>query len=177
MAEKLTEAKTPDSVPIQLHRVLRAQLEGYGRLLSAIRNKREAIRSADIDGITNLCHEENTIAQRLGDLEKYRLQLVGQITETVDPDAEAPLSLNEIVALASGEERAQLSVLAADLRQAVDAVRQESAIVRRAAEALSTHVTGLMQKVQSALSRLPMYGQRGRIEVDQHFSCAVDVTS
>lgn len=167
-----------NDVLTELEHVLRAQLEGYERLLAAILTKREAIRQADIDTITKLCHEENEIAQQLGDLEKYRLELVGRLTEAVNPQAAQPLSITEIIALASADGvRERLTELVEALRSAVGEVRRESAIVRRAADALSTHMTGLMQKVQSALSGLPRYGRRGRIAVDESLSCAVDVTS
>ena len=111
----------------RLARILSAQIERHRRLLSCIEKKRQAIRTADIDAITRLCQAEQAIVQRLGDLEKQRLALVGQFTGRLAPDAARPLSLGEIAAAAEPQRRDRLEALAEALRAAMEKVRREIA--------------------------------------------------
>ena len=53
-----------------LERILRDQLDGHQALLRLIRRKREAVRTADIDCISDICEQEHDLAQRLAELEK-----------------------------------------------------------------------------------------------------------
>lgn len=161
----------------RLGRVLAAQIEGHRKLLSCIEKKRQAIRDADIDAITKLCQAEQAITHRLGDLEKQRLELVGRLTERLAPDAAEPLSLCEIAAAADEGRRGGLEALAQGLREAIETVRRESSIVTAAAGALSRHMTGIMQTVNSVLSRVGVYERRGRIAVGAQMDFCVDLKS
>jgi hypothetical protein len=166
------------SAPLdRLMRILAAQVERHRRLLACIEHKRGAIRTADIEGITRLCQAEQRIAHRLGELEKQRLALVGRFTELVSPKAAKPLSLQEIAALADPERRRRLEALAVTLRDLIGRVRRESSIVTAAANALSRHMTGIMQTVNAALSRVGVYERRGRIAVGAQMDFCVDVKS
>jgi hypothetical protein len=141
---------------------LRRQLDGHRRLLDCIERTREAVRRADMDDIRSICGEQHAIAQRLAELEKQRLAIVGILTEKHAPDADAPMSLTEIAEVF--DEPKRLSSLASELKSVMKDVRSASGVVRAAAQSLATHMTGLMQSVQSMLGRAPVYGRRGRIE-------------
>ena len=160
-----------------LMRMLAHQFEAYKKLLSCIEQKRQAIRSADIDGIMSLCKVENTIVRRIGDIEKKRLALVGRITGQLAPDADKPLSPSEIGDLIDEPQRTELTTLAAQLRETVLTVRKESSIVKSAADALSLHMSGIMQTINSALSRVGVYERRGRISVCAQMEFCVDLKS
>ncbi len=160
-----------------LERILRAQLEGHIRLLSCIERNREAIRIADMEAITTICQQENEIAQRLSELEKARLELVGQLTEVLQPDAKAPLTVSQIVQAIDEPARASLCAAADELRGKMAEVRKASSIVHAAAESLSRHMAGLMQTVQAAISRAEVYGSGGRIAGPTHYQFAVDLTT
>lgn len=152
---------------IELHRALRALIE----------RKRDAIRTADIDAITELCRRENAVAQQLGDLEKKRLEIVGLLTGRFEPDAVTPLTLREITRHADPSRQTELRLLADTLRAEVEAVRRASSIVRAAAEALSRHMSGILQTVTGALSRVGVYERRGRIAGTTQTQNCVDLTS
>jgi len=170
-------AETPGDHVDLLMTILTEQLDGHERLLSSIERKREAIRSADIDVISALCQEENDIVQRLGDLERGRLELVGVMTERRSPEAARPLSLEEIAADVDPTRRERLETLVERLRAVVRTVRNESSIVATAATALSRHMTGIMQTVHRALSQAGVYERRGRIAVGSQMDFCVDVKS
>ena len=59
----------------------------------------------------------------------------------------------------------------------VDEVRTVSGMVRGAADALSRHMTGLMQSVQSVLASAKVYGRRGRLVSSGQNQYCVDVKS
>ncbi len=160
-----------------LERVLRDQLDGHQALLRLIRRKREAVRTADIDCISDICEQEHDLAQRLAELEKDRLRLVGVLTEALRPDAETPLTVSQIGATIEEPVRSRLSALAGQLRSIVEEARQTSSVVRVAAEALARHMAGISQTVQSVLSQARVYSDRGRITSGSQCQVCVDVTS
>jgi hypothetical protein len=160
-----------------LLKVMTHQLEHYRRLHGCINRKRQAIRSADIDAITALCQMENALIQRLGDLEKQRLECVGRVTERAAPRAAQPLSASEIAARLDGPIGAALAQLATRLRDAVTDVRRESSVVAAAADALNRHVSGIMQTVTGALTGTRVYESRGRLAVAAQPDHCIDIKS
>ena len=160
-----------------LERILRAQLDGHRQLLEHIERKREAIRRADINAVGDLCQQEHAVAHHVTELEKHRLALVGKLTGALRPNASEPLKISEIAEIIGGEHRESLLEAAMSLCGAVDEVRRASSIVRAAGESLSRHMSGLMQTVQSALSRARVYGERGKLRDGEQCQFCVDLTS
>ena len=134
--------------------VLRNQQESHRVLGRFLTEKRQAIRDGDIDAISDLCQKEHGITQKIGDAEKQRLVMIGDLTEMIAPTAELPLSVREIAEHVAEPKRARLLCVAESLRAEIDAVRRESSIVAAAARTLSAHMTGIMQSVNRALSRV-----------------------
>ncbi len=175
---------TPTADPTELRREvtllednLRRQLESHRELLTCIERTREAVRRADMQLIRSICEEQNTVAQRLAELEKVRLALVGKLTERLEPDAERPVSLSRIASELDEPSGGRFETLAAQLKHAVEDVRKASTVVRTATDALARHMTGLMQTVQSALGRATVYGRRGRLETSQQNQFCLDIKS
>lgn len=160
---------------VVLERMLRAQLEGHERLGHCLARKREAIRTADIEAITAVCREEQVIVERLAEVEKQRLQLIGVFTQEMAPRAARPLTVREIAAGIEPERGGPLLELADTLKKTVSAVRGESAIVREAAEALGRHMAGLMQTVRTALAGAGTYGRGGRLAAGTPVRSGLDV--
>jgi methyl-accepting chemotaxis protein len=146
-------------------------------MLACLGRNREAIRRADMDAIKAVCEEQNAIVQRLAELEKSRLVLVGRLTQHLQPQAETPLSMRQIAEAVDEPAGRRLSALAGQLRAAVDEVRAASAVLKAAGEALARHMSGLMQTVQSALTRAGVYSPRGRLAVGAQSRYAIDLTS
>ncbi len=175
MSEKLTTGLEQEIA--MLERNLNLQLEGHRQLLACIERNREAVRRADMEQIRSVCEQENGVAQRLAELEKSRLVLVGRLTERLQPDAPRPLSLTRIAEAVGGPGGTRLSTLAVQLRAAIDEVGKASSVVRAAADVLARHMTGLMQTVQSAFGRAKVYGRRGRLVTGDQNQYCVDVRS
>jgi len=161
----------------ELERILRSQLEGEQLLLKCVENKRQAIRTANIQEITAISAGENTIVQRLAELEKRRLEIIGALTAAANPNASQPLTITQIAEGIDDPQRTRLLAIAAQLRDAITQLRRESSILRVAAETLNRHMTGIVQSVQSTLCRARIYGQRGSLAVGSPLQSIVDLKS
>ena len=166
-----------DELVMRLEQILRSQQQDYEKLGQLIERTRQAIRKADINAIADLCQEENTIAQHVTELEKARLILAGKLTETLDPTASKPLSISEVAQAIDEPNRSRMLQLSDELRSTVEEVRGSSRIVRAAADALARHMGGLLQTVQSALSRARVYSDQGRIATGAQYQFCLDLKS
>ena len=176
--------RTRPAVPTDIHREislleenLRRQLDAHRQLLECIQRNREAIGRADMQQIRSICDQENTVAQQLGELEKVRLALIGRVTEHLEPDAGQPVSMSRIAEALDEPAAGRLEALAAQLRAMIQEVRQASAVVRTAADALARHMGGLLQTVHSALGRAKVYGRRGMLVTGEQNQFCLDIKS
>ena len=160
-----------------LEQMLRAQLEGHQRLLKCIERKRQAIRAADIESITTICGEENSLIQKLGEVEKRRIEMIGRFSQHFTPKATAPMTVGQMAESLGEPASSRLLAHAAQLKDMIRKVRRESSIVRTAADALNRHMTGIVQSVNGALSKARVYGNRGRIIVGTQLQTSVDIKS
>ena len=160
-----------------LERLLGAQIEEHQRLRTCIDRKREAIRAADIDAITSVCGDENAIIQRIGELEKRRLELVARMTQAVAPKAAAPMTMSQLGASLGEAPGARLTAYADQLKALINDVKRQSSIVRAAAETLSNDMNGIVQTVHSALTRARVYSRRGQINLGVQLESSLDLKS
>ena len=165
------------SAVADLERVLEAQLRGHEQLLEQVRRNREAVRRADMKAIREICGQQNAVGQSLTELEKERLALVGCLTRQLAPEAKHPLTVTEITTRLEPGAAERLQARADALRPLVERVRDESSVVRQAAEALARHMTGIVQVVHSVLSRTQVYGRKGQITDGAPCRVCVDVRS
>ncbi len=162
---------------VDLEDVLAAQLSAYREFAGIIEGTRDAIRLADMNRVSACCECEHEAAQRLGELEKRRLALIGGITGAIAPAAAAPLSLSEIAGGVPEPSAGRLRELAGQLRDCVGDLRRRSAVVRKAAESLSCHMAGILQVVYAAFSRAGVYSQKGRLDAGAQGRHAIDLKS
>ena len=157
---------------------LRTQMDAHRELAGLIDDKRDAVRKADIIHIKDLCEKETSLVERLGELEKLRLAFVGRLTGRFAPDAPQPWSLREIAEVIDETRRDELLTIADSLRKTLEETQRRSSVLRQAADALATNVSGILQTIQGTLSRAGVYGERGQIDArgGQQQLC-VDVTS
>ena len=161
----------------QLEGNLIKQLEKHHALERCVEQKHQSIRLAQIDEVTHICEEENEIVQSLGELEKARLVLTGNLTELIRPDAETPLTISEIADIADEERGMRLREIRAVLNKVVIDIRQSSSVVRLAMEKLNQHMIGIKQVMHSALSRAGVYGSRGQVALGAQLEFNVDIKS
>lgn len=157
----------------RLEDLLREQLEIHERLLELIGHKRQAVREARIDAIQSLCEDEGVLASRLAAAERQRQALL----EAMATSDAGTMTIADVAARAPEDVGARMLALAGQLRESVQRVQRESSIVRAAAEALSRHMSGVVQTVHSALSRARVYGRQGRILLGAQMEFHVDLKS
>lgn len=150
-----------DDLILQLDANLRAMLEEHTRLLSLIERKHQAMRSGRPAAITDCCVAENVHVQAIGELEKRRQGLMAELTRRLSPNSAEPLRLTEAAERIAEPARGRLLVLHAQLRQAVQQVRERNAVAQRATEALLGHVHGMMQMIGQAIGQAGTYSRRG----------------
>lgn len=174
-----TQVATPEIVELVgvLEKILRAQYEDYKKIANFIELKQEAIRNANMQEITGICQDEHVVAQHATQLEKQRLLLTGELTSKLQPNASEPLTVSQIAEVLEDPDRQRILELATQLKQTVKEVRQASSIVHKAADVLSAHMGGLLQTMQSVLSKAQVYSQKGRISVVTQSQYCLDLKS
>ena len=160
-----------------LEKILRAQHDDYKKIAKFIERKQEAIRNANMQEITSICQDEHEVAQHATQLEKQRLLLTGDLTSRLQPNASEPLTVSQIAEVLVGPDRERILELSTALKQTVKDVRQASSIVRKAADKLAAHMGGLLQTMQSVLSKAQVYSQQGRISVATQSQYCLDLKS
>ncbi len=144
-----------------LESVLTQQAAAHEKMLALMQQKRQALRDARHDRVTQCSEEENTLVQVLGALEKTRLKLIGELTLAVNPSAKEPMRLLELADHLPEPQRGRLLVLRQQLQERMLLVKQETAVVRRAIESLVRHMQGLVQTVGSVVTGVGLYGNHG----------------
>lgn len=162
-----------------LRQLLSRQLRLHDQLLDCVNAKREAIRTADIDEITAQCQREQTIVTNLTDLELKRDPIVRHLASLLDLDvaAEQTITSSAIAEHLDEPHRGTLQALAAQLREKIVEVKRTHSIVRQASEALSRHMSGVMQSVNAALHQSGVYERRGRLAAATPVMRSVDLKS
>lgn len=162
-----------------LRQLLARQLDLYDKLLQCATAKREAIRTADIDAVTSQCQREQTLLTSLHDLELKREPIVRHLAALLEirVDADVAITSREIAERLDEPDRGALQALTAQLKQRIEEVRRTHSVIRQATDALSRHMNGVMQSVQTALNHSGVYERKGRLATAGNMVRSIDITS
>ncbi len=161
----------------QLLSMLNQQIRHQRTLIGLMKRKRAAVGAADFATIESLCRQEQRIALAVTNLERQRASCMKKIAIAIGATPGEPVKIASVAHAVGGKLGEDLTVAAGALTELVRELRFESTVVRRAAEALAGHMTGIMQAVASAMSATPVYSQRGRIRGGNQLEFSVDVRS
>jgi len=148
----------------QLEAVLTQAVDRQRQMLSLLERKRDAMRQGKAQEMTDLCRLEGALVQAVGDLEKRRLNLVADLTLALAPEAQEPLKMLDLAQRLAEPHRGRLLVLRTQLVTAMQAVQDQTRVVRRASETLVKHVNGLIRTI-GTVSRGGTYGQAGTANI------------
>jgi len=145
----------------ELESILSYLTTAHERLLALLGQKRQALRTADQDRIARCSTQENAVVQEIGELEKQRLLLVGELTLAVDPGAKGPMLLGELAERLDEPGRGRLLVLRQKLKQRVEQAQKETAVIKRTTESLVRHMQGLVQTIGCVMAGVGLYNNQG----------------
>lgn len=146
----------------QLGDLLEQSLAEYVALRALVARRRDAVRTANMRVLDEVLQEERQATARIADLDRRRTEVAASLAKRT---AVAQPTVTAIAAKAPEGERERLLVLAARLRDEIEACRRESSVVRHAAEMLAQHVSGILQTVHAAFGATKTYGRAGRLAV------------
>ncbi len=149
----------------------------HARLVEHLESTRAAIRRADVEAVAACCRAEQALLAEIEALEARRREVVDGLTGVLAPGRPEPLPLSEItphLPAATGE---RLQELRGGLRRSLEEAARLSAVVTGAAEAVGTHLAGLVQTLGSALAGPGTYGRRGRVDDRANAPLRLDLTS
>jgi len=144
-----------------LDALCRQQLALHDELSELLDRKREALKTADADRMTELCGLENERVQKLADVEKQRLELVAKLTQRVRPQAPEPMRMRELAECFAGPTRQRLLALRDELADRMQTVQGKAQRARLATESLLRHVGGVVQQVGAVATGVQTYGRTG----------------
>ncbi len=148
-----------------LTHTLETMIEQHGVLLEAVLEHRAALSRADRDGVAQAMRVQTEAIDRIREIDRGRRKVFGQATTVQD------------IASAFPEEiRTELLDLGAKLRESIEKVRAEQAVVQAASRALLGHMEGLFRQVSARLSHAGTYGRGGCIETGQQIVSGIDLT-
>ncbi len=147
----------------RLEAVLAQSLERQRQLGVMLDRKREALRSGDTEAMADLCRLQGAAVQTIAELEKRRAQLVADLTVGLDPSATQPLPMRELAERLPEPHRGRLLVMRTRLVEAMEQVREQTSVARRASESLLSHVNGLMRTIGTAARGGAAYAQTGKL--------------
>lgn len=146
----------------ELESTLLAQETCYRRLRELVARRREAIRTADLALLKETLDDERSIVTRVAELDRRRTEIAAGLAKRLGSPQQAS-SIRALLARAPQAARERLLQLADRLRFEIEAVKEESARVRAAADALAQHVAGVLQSVSAAFATTKTYGRAGRV--------------
>jgi len=149
----------------------------HRRLLEHLQDKREAIRRADVDRVGACCVAERQLLSEIQRLEAQRADVVAGVTGLLEPGRTEPMPLTDITPHLPAPVGERLLEMRAGLRRTLEEAGRLSAIVTAAADAVGTHLAGLVQTLGKVLAGPGTYGRRGRVDNAAASPMRLDMTS
>lgn len=155
---------------------LREQHDLHQRLLGELEAKREALRTADMQRVFEISEREQRIVSRMTQLEHVRLDLISELAPQRS-HGDKPPTLSTLLPHLSPKARAEVEAIQASLRDRVLKVRELSAVIKAAGEALHQHISGVVQSMQRVFSDAGIYERRGVVATSHRVVSTIDLRS
>ena len=150
----------------RLGAILIRQVENFRRLADVIDTERDALRRASVADLAETAERKRLLMELGTRLDQERVKVVDAICRRDGAEIDGGAArLEQIIrSVDDPTRRAALVQLHGDLREIVARVQTQGRLVVSAAQALTRHVTGLMQSVHGAIGQATVYGRRGRMD-------------
>lgn len=155
-----------------LHALLSDLVGAHEALLTAAAEHREAIRAADTNAMASASVRVDAICRDIARLDEHRKALTAALAPD-QPDA----TLSFLASQLAAPERGAALELAGRLRELIIKARTEQRRLRAAADAMLSHVRGIVQQIQQSLNHAGTYGRAGRVDAGATVVSGIDMTS
>lgn len=170
-------ASQEDAGVLELEAILRELITEYEKLNALAKQRQDAMRHADTRTLGATIGEENLAVQRVADLERKRMPLVGELAKKLQAPPKSEITLTWISKKLSGAAGERLAGLAARLRGLIQALLKQNEASKKTAETLATHMDGLLRQVAASLNHARTYSQSGLVTAGPRVVSAIDVKS
>lgn len=153
---------------------LQSQIETLSTLAGV---RREAMRRADAAALAACIAEENQVVQRVADLEKRRVAVVGHLAQRLGLPDKTQARATDVAKGLGGPAGERLKARADAVRAGVIALTRTNNALKLAAQHLAAHMDGLWRQASAVLNHAQTYGRRGVIGAGPSVVSALDVRS
>lgn len=134
----------------------------HERLLVVLAEHRRAIARADAKAMGVWIARENEIVARLRELNERRRGLITGLPR-LQRSATLP-TLSQLLESVPEAERGDLSALIERARERMTAASREQAVVRASSEAMLSHMSGMLARLEASRSHAGTYSRAARVE-------------
>ena len=147
----------------RLEDTLNQSLNRYGQLAALLERKRQALRDGKPEDMTRAADLEQGVLQSVAELEQRRVKLVQELASKLRITSPTPPKMRDLAEALPEPFRGRLLLTRTRLVEAMEGVREQTSVVRRASESLMSHVNGLIRTLGVVSTGGAAYGQTGRV--------------
>ena len=163
---------SPERLHDDLHDLLSELVSAHEALLVAAGQHRDSLRTADTNAMAEASVRVDAICRDIARLDEQRKQLTARIAPD-QPEA----TLSYLASQLPEPQRGTALELATKLRELIINARTEQRRLRAAADAMLSHVRGIVQQIQQSLNHAGTYGRAGRVDAGATVVTGFDMTS
>ncbi|MBL1218192.1 MAG: flagellar protein FlgN [Planctomycetes bacterium] len=181
MHETVATATTPKQHPCRkFDRILSEYINLQQSMLTCLHRQHEAMRRGDATQMESCAQEQQALAATLMTLDERRLDSVraliaelglesttaGRTAKAAQATAEQalPATMTELIEHLPADLAEPVREKTKRLRELTNAVRRQGEVVRKTAENLLGHVSGLIQRINRLVNVTGLYQPDGRID-------------
>ena len=171
--------RSPERLHDDLHDLLSELVSAHEALLVAAGQHRDSLRTADTNAMAEASVRVDAICRDIARLKEERSRLDEQrkqLTARIAPD-QPEATLSYLASQLPEPQRGTALELATKLRELIINARTEQRRLRAAADAMLSHVRGIVQQIQQSLNHAGTYGRAGRVDAGATVVTGFDMTS
>ena len=157
--------KSAAETETQVSMMLRELIAHHEAMLEAVRDHRRALAQADREAIGQAVRRQSDLIGKIRAIDDLRRGHFGQT-----------MTVHEVAGLLPEAARRRVLDLGARLRELIETVREEQAVVAVASRSLLAHMEGLLRQVAAKLNHSGTYGRLGRVEAGAQIVTGIDLT-
>ena len=166
-----------DAGVTELETLMRELIAEYERLNELAEKRQDAMRHADTRTLGETIGAENVSVQRVAELERKRLPVVGELARKLQAPPKTEVTVTWLAQRLSGAAGERLAGLASRLRGLIQTLLRQNEASKRTAETLASHMDGLLKQVAASLNHARTYSASGLVTAGPRVVSAIDVKS